>query len=206
MNEVVPGVHHWTAPHPRIGKQVHSHYVADAATLIDPMVPPEGMPELRPAPERVVLSARHHLRDAQRFLDEFGSLPMLCHEDGLHEFGDGDPQVGAYRFGDELAPGITAQPMGAIAPDDTVLYIRARGQGLLAFADALIRWQGEPAFVPDFLMDEPERTKAGILRALDDLLELDFQHLLFAHGEPLVGGGRSALEDFMASPRSADFG
>jgi hypothetical protein len=37
------------------------------------------------------------------------------------------------------------------------------------------------------------------------LLELEFDCLLLAHGEPLVGGGKRALREFVASPRSASF-
>ncbi|MDQ3720583.1 MAG: hypothetical protein M3350_07370 [Actinomycetota bacterium] len=124
----------------------------------------------------------------------------------MGEFGDGDPEVGAYAVGDEVAAGVIAHPMGAIAPDDTVLHIRAGGEGLLAFADAVIVWDGELAFVPDFLMDEPERVKRETLERIEDLLKLDFDHLLFAHGEPVLGRGRAALEAFAANPQSADFG
>jgi len=70
MNEVLPGVWHWTAVHPRIKQQVHSHWLADARVVLDPMVPPEGLPAFDPSPERVVLTNRHHLRDAERFVEE----------------------------------------------------------------------------------------------------------------------------------------
>ena len=206
MNEVLPGVWHWTAVHPRIKQQVHSHWLADARVVLDPMVPPEGLPAFDPSPERVVLTNRHHLRDAERFVEEFGALPILAPEAGMHEFGDGGPDVGAYAVGDEVAAGVTAQPMGAIAPDDTVLHIRAGGEALLAFADAIIVWDGELAFVPDFLMDEPEQVKKETLERIEDLLKLDFDHLLFAHGDPVIGRGRAALEAFLADPRSANFG
>lgn len=206
MNEVLPGVWHWTAVHDRIKQPVHSHWLADARVVLDPMVPPEGVPAFDPAPERVVLTNRHHLRDATRFVEEFGALPIVAPEAGLHEFGPGDPSVGAYAVGDEVAAGVTAHPMAAIAPDDTVLHIRAGGEGLLAFADAVIVWDGELAFVPDFLMDEPEEVKRETVERIEELLELDFDHLLFAHGDPVIGRGRAALSDFAANPKSAGFG
>src|SRR3954466_12642562 len=65
MDELIPGVWHWTALHPRIGQQVHSHWLADARVVLDPMVPPECMPVFDPAAERVVLTNRHHLRRAR---------------------------------------------------------------------------------------------------------------------------------------------
>jgi len=206
MNEVLPGVWHRTALHPRIKKQVHSHWLADAGVVLDPMVPLEGVPALNPAPQRVVLTNRHHLRDAARFAEALGELPILAPEAGMHEFGPSDPDVGAYVVGDEVASGVTVHSMGAIAPDDTVLHIRAGGEGLLAFADAIIVWDDELAFVPDFLMDEPEKVKRETLERVEALLALDFNHLLFAHGEPVIGSGRAALSDFAANPKSADFG
>ena len=57
----------------------------------------------------------------------------------------------------------------------------------------------------DFLMDEPEKGEERDGRARD-LLELDFDHLLFAHGEPVIRRGRAVLEGFAADPRSAEFG
>jgi glyoxylase-like metal-dependent hydrolase (beta-lactamase superfamily II) len=97
-----------------------------------------------------------------------------------------------------VAPGIVALEVDAICPEDTALHVEA-GEGLLAFADGLIRsGDGSLAFVPDFLMgDDPGEVKRGLRDALRRLVELDFDSLLFAHGEPLVGGGKSALRAFV---------
>jgi len=63
----------------------------------------------------------------------------------------------------------------------------------------LTRKQGSIGFVRDELIgDDPEAVKRGLARAFEGLLELDFDHLLFAHGEPLVGGGKAALREFSA--------
>jgi len=40
--------------------------------------------------------------------------------------------------------------------------------------------------------------RVGLRESLRRLLELDFDSLLFAHGEPLIGGGRAALREFLA--------
>jgi len=77
-------------------------------------------------------------------------------------------------------------------PDDTVLRIEAGG-GALLFADSLIHY-GEVGFVPDHLIgDDPEGVKRQVRERAATLLEEDFEHLLFAHGDPLVGRGREAL-------------
>ena len=45
---------------------------------------------------------------------------------------------------------------------------------------------------------DPERTKAGLRASYRRLAELEFEHLLLAHGAPFVGAGREALAAFAA--------
>ena len=67
----------------------------------------------------------------------------------------------------------------------------------LACADGVIHYGGRLGFVPEQYMDEPERTKERLREAYRRLTEeLDFDVLLVAHGEPLVGGARVALREF----------
>jgi hypothetical protein len=201
--EILPGVLHWSALHPKIRQTVHSYYVEDAAAALDPMVPEGALAAMqsRRTPERVLLTNRHHYRESDRIASECGCA-ILCPESGLHEF-EGGPDVVGYAYGVEVAPGITAHEVDSICPDDAALHIEV-GPGALAFADAVIRWDGELSFVPDFLIgDDPEGVKRGIVESLGRLLELEFDCLLLAHGEPLVGGGKRALREFVASPRSA---
>lgn len=203
MEEILPGLVHWTALRETINQQVHSAYVVEARTLIDPMVPQEGLDAFRgdlPAPERIVLTNRHHNRHSARFVDAFG-CSVHCHEAGLWDLADQPYNVRGFAFGDELAPGVVAARVGALTPEETALHL-AVGDGALSFADAVIRGDdGELAFVPDGLLgDDPEAVKRGIaasLRRLCDEHEVDA--LLFAHGAPLVGGGAQALRAFADS-------
>ena len=189
--EVLPGVLHWTALHPRIGIEVGCHFVVGSGTAIDPLLPAEGIEWFEGRDlQQVVLSNRHHLRDAQLLAERF-HCPIYCHEAGLHEFADG-PQVNGFAFGERLADDITALEMDAICPEDTVLRIEA-DRGALLFADSLIHY-GEVGFVPDNLIgDDPEAVKRQIRRRCAALLDEDFEHLLFAHGTPLLDRGREAL-------------
>jgi hypothetical protein len=198
MEEVLPGLFHWTARHPRIGIDVSSHFVSGSGTVVDPLLPEAGVEwfegrEVR----RVVLSNRHHLRHAERIAERFG-CPILCHEAGLHEF-EGGPEVEAFAFGDSLADDVRALEMDAICPEDTVLRIEAGG-GALLFADSLIHY-GELGMVPDNLIgDDPEQVKAQIRRRAGALAEEGCDNLLFAHGLPLLGGGGEALRAFATGP------
>jgi hypothetical protein len=198
MQEVLPGVLHWTTHHEGIGQPVHSHFAVEAAALIDPRVPEGGVEEVARygRPDRILLSNRHHLRHSECFAEAF-NCPIRCHEAGLHEFGDG-PDVQGFRFGEEVAPGIRALEMGALTPEDTAFHLSS-GPGALLFADGLIRTgNGGLRFVSDPLMgDDPEGVKRGLRTSLRRLLDEDFDALLFAHGEPMPSGGHAALRAFV---------
>jgi glyoxylase-like metal-dependent hydrolase (beta-lactamase superfamily II) len=195
MDEILPGVWHWTAEHPRIRMEVSSHWVPEAGTLIDPLVPPdEGTEPFRKRPPNtILLSNRHHLRHAEEFAEEFGAT-IECSRPGLHEF-EGEPEVEGFEFGVEVAPGIEALEVGAICPDETALWIRQ--PGALVIADGIMHYGDELRFVPDPLLgDDPEEVKRGLREAYARLLNRDFDSLLFAHGDPIVGGGKEALRRF----------
>jgi hypothetical protein len=195
MEEIAPGIFHWKAMHPRIRSEVSSYYLADSGTLLDPMVPPdEGLEWFDESPpQRVVLTNRHHYRESDRFRERF-DLPVACNETGLHEFERG-PRVDGFSVGDEVAPGVTAHELDSICPDDTCLHIAA-GPGFLAFADGIISYRGL-GFVPDGYMDDPEEVKRGVREKAGRLLELDFDGILVAHGDPQPSGGREALRRFV---------
>jgi hypothetical protein len=196
MEEILEGVFHWKAKHPNIGLEVDCHFVAGSGTAIDPLLPAEGIEWFdEHRPQRIVLSTRHHLRHAPELAERFG-CPILCHESGLYEFEDG-PAVQGFAFGERLAADVVALEMDSISPDDTTLLIEAGG-GALLFADAVIDYGGL-GFVPDNLIGEgPEGVKDKIRERCAGLLDQDFAHLLFAHGDPLLDGGREALQAFAA--------
>ncbi len=208
MDELAPGLWHWTAFRDTIRRTVHSAYDERTRTLIDPMVPDEGVAwfaEHAP-PERIVLVNRHHLRHSARFVDRFG-CSVHCHEAGLWDLRDRGVRVAGFRFGDALAPGIVAHRVAAICPEEAALHIvDERHGGALAVADGVIRGEdGGLAFVSDFLLGEdPEGVKRGLADAYAQLAEtLEFDVLLLAHGEPLVGGAREALGAFAAQHAGA---
>ena len=196
MQEITPGVWHWTARHEHIHSDVSSYYLLAERVLIDPMVPAEGLSwfDEHGVPEHVLLTNRHHDRGAWQLRDVFGCT-VHCVRSGLHEL-DGRGPVEAFDFGDELPGGVIAYEVGAICPDETALYIPAHRA--LACADGVVRGPGrdELGFVPDKYIDNPEETKAGLRDAYRRLLGLDFDHLLLAHGDPVIGSGKEALRDF----------
>jgi hypothetical protein len=198
VREIAPGLWHWRARHPHHHMEVSSYYLSVERVLLDPMMPPEGPGWFREhgEPRDVLLTNRHHDRDAWRLRDEFGCA-VHCVRQGLHELTGRGP-VSPFEFGDELPGGIVAREVGAICPDETALQIP--GHGALACADGVVRWgspDAELAFVPDWLMDDPPATRQGLRDAYRALLDLEFDLLLLAHGDPVVGGGHAALAAFL---------
>jgi hypothetical protein len=186
---------HWTARHPHIGSEVSSYYLRDERVLLDPMLPPEGMAffERNAAPAHVLLTNRHHDRDAWKLQARFG-CQVHCISNGLYELAGRGP-VSSFEFGDELPGGVRAYEVDAICPDETALHIPAHRA--LACADGVVSSPEVDGlrFVPDELMDDPARTKAGLVDAYRRLLDLDFELLLLAHGDP-VPDGKRALRQF----------
>ena len=116
----------------------------------------------------------------------------------MHEFSDEKKvQPQPFDYGDDLPGGVKAYEAGEICPDDTALHIPARSA--LAVADGLINYGGL-GFVPDeHLGDDVDAMKQAIRESYGKLAaELDFDNLLVAHGEPVVGGAKEALANFAA--------
>jgi glyoxylase-like metal-dependent hydrolase (beta-lactamase superfamily II) len=200
MHEIAPGLFYWRAFHEGIGSEVSSYYVRDPGVLIDPLLPRDGALEWlaeNGPPQAVLLTNRHHYRHSDRLIEAFG-VSVHASAPGMHAFSD-EQQVQPFDFGDELPGGVIAHEVGAICPDETALEIPSARA--LACADGVVRW-GAPdaplAFVPDFLLgDDPEDVRAGLRDAYRRLLELDFDHLLLAHGLPIAAEGKEQLREFV---------
>ncbi len=190
MQEIAPGLWHWTALRESIGNEVSSYYLAEERVAIDPMLPPERPDWFQP--EQVILTCRHHDRDAWQL-----GCAVWVVEQGGHEL-EGRGEFRTFAWGDELPGGVIACEVDALSPDETALHIPAHRA--LAIGDGIVRWEGVEGltFVPDFLMDDPEQTRAGLRDAYRRLLgELEFDHLLLAHGDPVVGDAKEQLRTFL---------
>jgi len=152
-------------------------------------------------PRLVLLTNRHHYRSADALASRFGT-PVRCHVDGLHEFTEAQGVEG-FRpkpDGSELHPEVIAHQVGVLCPDEVAYQLPA--VGALVVGDAVVRGEGKGqpiGFVPDQLMDDPPATKEGLLARFAELLDaVAFNHLLLAHGGPVVGDGAAALRELVA--------
>ena len=183
--------------------EVSSYWLEDTGVVIDPLVPErEGLDwfaDRMLTPAAILLSNRHHYRDTGRFVERFG-CSAYCNRLGLHEFSEGEAVQG-FEIGDLLPGGVLANELDAICPDDTALLLPDKRA--VVIADGVVRaggytQDGPLGFVPDFLMDDPPATKRGLLAACTSLLEeLDFSHVLLAHGGPVIGSGRELLQELV---------
>ena len=153
----------------------------------------ERLEELGP-PDVVLLTNRHHYRDTGKIVERFGCTVRAA-SPGMQNFDEEQP-VEPFDFGDSLLDDLaTAHEVGGICPDETAIHFPS--QRALALADGTIRYGDELTFVPDSYMDEPEQTKTTLKDAYGRLAEeLDFDHLLLAHGSPVIGDGRERLRAF----------
>ncbi len=192
MEEIAPGIRHWTAPHPNIGTDVSSYWLPDLGVLIDPLDVPEDVTEVT----TILLSNRHHRRSSLDARERFEATVHVPRA-GMHDW-ETDP-VEPYEPGDTLAGGaVTVHDVGAICPDESAFHIPS--VSALAVADGVIRYGGRLRFVTDDLMDDPENTKRGLKEAYAKLAdELEFENLLVAHGAPIAGNAREELREFATS-------
>ena len=193
IHEVLPGVLHWAARHPSAGIDSGSHLLVAEGVLIDPIAPPEGLEALDDRGIRgILLTNRHHTRSAFELQDRLG-VPVRAPRTGMHDLPA--DRVTPYAFGDELSDGIRAHAVSETWPDETALEIPAHRA--LAIADGVTNYDGLGFFSDDLLGDDPEaekrRLREGFARLAD---KLDFDHLLLAHGAPVIGDGRERLRRF----------
>lgn len=208
--EILPGLLHWTAAHPKIHVEVSSYWIAAPRVLLDPLLPDGGVEGLRAlgTPAHVILTNRHHWRHCSEIVAAF-DCPVWCNARGLHEVESepGADHVRGFEAGEGLPGGIESYEVGVLCPDETALRIPLAGSACLAVADGVVRMgeqargDGPLAFVPDVLIaDTPEAVaavKQGLRAAYRRLLDLDWDTLLLAHGLPLVGDGREQLRAFV---------
>jgi hypothetical protein len=196
LQELSPGLWHWKVLHRAIGADVSSYFLRDERVLIDPMIPGEGLGWFTEfPPEHVLLTSRHHDRQAWRFREAF-DCRIHCGLEAVDELQERGP-INGFAFGADLPGGITALEISAIFPGETAFHIpRHRA---LAFGDGAIRHPSQDTltFIPDRYMDNPTQTKPRLRQAYGALLTLNFDVLLLAHGDPVLEDARQALETFV---------
>jgi hypothetical protein len=187
VRDVAPGLWIWRVRHPAWTPEtdweplVTSTCVESGGevALLDPLAPPEDATEAwerldaRP-PTLVVVLKPDHVRDVDLFVRRYGARafgPALFWPDDVPE-----TELEAIEPGNELPGGLVAQYDGR-GRNETPLWLPQ--QRALVFADALTAPGGELRVWATPWHEE------RALPALRALLELPFEHVIVAHGEPV---------------------
>ncbi len=207
--QLAEGLWRWTARHPEwhpgeFGSEVVSFALraGDETILIDPLLPPDPGPALglieRELGDRlaILISVPYHVRSSREIRDRFrGEVETTIwgHPACRKRLADG-AGFHAFEPGDALPGGVSAHRIGKPRRHETPLLLPSHRA--LVFGDAVAEVGGELRVWSD------RRVDADVSRfyherfnpTLEALLELDFDRVLVTHGQPVLAGGRQALE------------
>jgi len=197
MTELLPDVLRWTWFSEKFQYDFNGHLVRHASgnLCIDPVeMSAEVLEELaREQPSRILLTNRNHFRAAERVRARTGARVAVHPADAAFVREKG------VTVDDELAIGQHVGPFKIVAadgksPGEIALYDAARK--LLLVGDACVgNPPGACGLLPAAVMDAPETLKASLRR----LATLDFDTLLVGDGEPILSGGRAALQTLVST-------
>ena len=184
VDELAPGLWRWTAPHPdwKNGddweREVGCVYyeAPEATVLIDPLVSDgaererffEALDrdvERRRLPVAIVLTCEWHGRSAQELAERYGAS------------GEGRAGLEAHELPEIEERIWWLAEHGALVPGDVLL-----GDGAGGIRVCPDSWLGRTA------------THDSIRADLRQLLDLPVERILVSHGDPVLAGGRTALE------------
>jgi hypothetical protein len=200
LRDLAPGLWIWRRPHPdwREGldweEWVTSTYVASRGevALLDPLAPPDDAADVwsrldeRP-PTLVAILKPDHVRDVDLFVRRYGARgfgPRLYFRDDIPT-----THLEPIWPGAELPGGLLPLYDGR-SRDETPLWLPE--QRTLVFADALTAPGG------DLRVWATPWHEQAVLPALNALLELPFERVIVAHGEPVHD--RAAYERALELP------
>lgn len=185
VEEIVPGLWRWTAPHPEWQDGDDSerdvgcvYYEAPGATvLIDPLVPPERDRffealdrdvERRGLPVAILLTVPWHVRSAAELVERYAAT-------------------------DEAPAGV--EPFVVPEVDETLWWLPEHAA--LVAGDVLVSGPAGLRVCPASWLDE-RSSPTSVRDALCPLLDLPVERVLVSHGTPVLADGRAALARALA--------
>jgi hypothetical protein len=184
VRELLPGLHRWTAPHPEWHEDqdwdrevgCHAWEAAEALALIDPLVAEwdelDALVSRCGLPVVALVTVHWHERSSAAVRERYGAEVLS------HPFGGLPAGVQAFELPSAEESALWLEPVRALVVGDV----------LLGAVDGALR------VCPDNWLDFP-KAPALLRGSLRGLLELPIEAVLVSHGEPVLHGGRSALEE-----------
>ena len=197
MNEIVKDVYIWSVFSEEKKLNFNGYFIPTQHPLfgnvvIDPPLVSDldlAQMETLGSVQQILITNRNHIRWSRELREKFNTEIRINSADAQsedmisdHNFGDGDMLAGflkAVVIPDNKSPG------------ETALYWEEKK--ILFLGDALIgKPPGDVSLLPPEKYADIEKARAGI-QVLDDL---NFDSLLMGDGDPIVTGGKKAIERF----------
>jgi glyoxylase-like metal-dependent hydrolase (beta-lactamase superfamily II) len=206
--EIVPGLWRWSAYHEEWKQDVGCVYLEtpDGVVLIDPLVPsdPAQRDHFLRSLDRdvdriagaggtqvhVLITVFWHTRSAREIVERYGGRVHAQSRARAAIARRAGEVADTFRPGDWLPGGVQALASGR---STEVVYWIPRHRALVAGDVILGGEDGRIRLCPESWL--PAGTGHRELRAaLQPALELPIERILVSHGEPVLGGGREALQ------------
>jgi len=197
MNEIVTDIFTWawfSEPH---GYNFNGHLVRRPAgnLCIDP-VPPDSadLAEIvRMGVTKILLTNRNHSRAANVVRTRTNAKILIHRDDAAHARSQGAEIDGDINVGEKLGP-VTIVAVPGKSSGEVALHWPERG--LLIVGDAVIgNPPGQCGLLREKVMDDPARLKASVRQ----LLDLDFDTLLFGDGTSILHDAKLRLKELVAT-------
>ncbi len=205
MKRLADGLLRWTEPHPEwgagdFGAEVASFAVraGEEGLLIDPLLSSDGwapVDELFAGADRVsiLITIPYHARSSDELAARFHA--RIYGPAGVARRLRDDSAFTAIEPGDELPAGVRSFAIGKPRPrGEQPLYLPCHKA--LVFGDSVVEHDGElRVWCHDNVDEKVSRFyRERFNPTLRPLTELDVERVLVTHGEPVLSGGREALE------------
>jgi glyoxylase-like metal-dependent hydrolase (beta-lactamase superfamily II) len=197
MTELLTDVLRWTWFSEKFQYDFNGYLVRHASgnLCIDPVeMSAEVLDEIaHEGVSRIVLTNRNHFRAAERVRVRTGARVAVHPADAAFVREKGVTVDEALAIGQTIGPFEIVAADGK-SPGEVALYDAARKR--LVVGDACVgNPPGECGLLPAAVMDAPDVLKVSLRR----LATLDFDTLLLGDGEPILTGGRAALERLVST-------
>ena len=194
MRTIVPDVFTWSwfsEPH---GYDFNGYLVLhpDGNLCIDPVVPGDDLAEIeRLGVAKILITNRNHSRAANAIRARTGASIFIHPEDAPHAMGQGTTLDGELLIGEKIGP-LVIEPAPGKSPGEVVLHWPERR--LLFVGDAVI---GKPPGACGLLREQVIDDLPRLRQSLRNLLELDFDALLFGDGVPILHDAKARLAELV---------
>ena len=222
MDELAPGIHRWTAPHPEWRpktEEVESYALVagEALLLVDPLVPPEGderramllaqLELLAAAAARVELlvTVPYHTRSAEALYERFAPqrpTRIWGHALVRKRLRPETPlevvPMGAAGTAAPIAGAAEAYTIGRPRRSEHPVYVPSLRAAV--FGDAIVGAEGGLRFWILSSGTGADWYRDVFAPSFRALAERPLEHVLVTHGPPVIGDGQRQLALCLAAP------